>query len=134
MNPLWSGHCGIADYDGESVSSNYVGKIDLTNQHSVAMGSLSNFLHTANHVAIGSTTPAEFAQMWWRFKQGRAGELNDDTTESFTEGIQSMSEGKYYCLSLLSIWERAASYWDAVIGAVAAWRSFRRRKKQLPSE
>ncbi|MCL1919597.1 MAG: hypothetical protein FWG50_00780 [Kiritimatiellaeota bacterium] len=96
----------------ESISTIYSEKIALTNQHHAAIGSLSNFLHTVNHVSVGNTTPVEFAQMWWRFKKGRAGALADDTVESFTEGIQSMSEDRYYCLSLLSVWERPPSYWS----------------------
>lgn len=96
----------------ESLSSSYAKKIALTNQHHVATGSLSNFLHTVNHVSVGNTSVAEFAQMWWRFKKGRSGEVADDTPENFAEGIQSMSEDRYYCLSLLSLWERPPSYWN----------------------
>ena len=97
----------------EALSSAYASKIALTNRHHEAMGSLSNFLHSASHVSAAETAPDAFAQMWWRFKQGRAGELADDTAGGFAEGIQSMSEDRYCCLSLLSVWERPPSYWNA---------------------
>jgi len=95
----------------ESISSAYAEKIALTNQHPMIMGSLSNFLHTANHVTVGKTTPTEFVPMWWLLKKGRVAELADDTPEGLQEGIQSMSEARHYCLSLLSLWEKPPSDW-----------------------
>lgn len=97
----------------ESLCSAYAAKAALTNQHHAAMGSLSSFLHSVDHMSAVNTTSAAFAQMWWRFKKGRAGAPDDDTPQSFAEGIQSMGEDRYYCLSLLSVWERAPSYWNA---------------------
>jgi len=98
----------------EAISSAYAEKIALTNQYPAVMGSLTNFLHTANHVSVGNTTPAEFVPMWWLLKKGRAVELADDTTDGFNEGIQSMSEDKYYCLSLLSLWKKPPSDWGVL--------------------
>lgn len=96
-----------------SLCANYAVQITLTNQHAVAVGSLSSFLHTANHLSVTNTTAAAFAQMWWRFKEGRAGAEGDDTPQSFTEGIQSMSAEQHYHPSLLLFWERVPTHWDA---------------------
>ena len=97
----------------KNLSARFLQAIALTNQHPVAAGSLSNFLHTANHLSVTNTTPAAFAQMWWRFKEGRAGALADDTPQSFTEGIQSMSEDSHYHSSVLLFWARESTYWRA---------------------
>ena len=97
----------------ESLCTKYAEKTALTNQHAAASGSFSNFLHTANTVSVTNTTPAAFAQMWWRFQEGRAGAEADDTPQSFMEGIQSMNEELYYPPSLLFFWEREATHWNA---------------------
>ena len=97
----------------ESLCANYIGKVALTNQHASALGSFSNFLHTANHLSITNTTPVAFAQMWWRFQEGRVGAEADDTPQSFLEGIQAMSEELHYPPSLLLFWEREPTHWDA---------------------
>jgi hypothetical protein len=107
---------GGANYSfiAEPLCSVYAAKVALTNQHPAAIGSLADFLHSVNHMSASNTTSAAFAQMWWRFKKGRAGALADDTPQSFAEGIQSISDDRYYCLSLLAVWERAPSYWNAL--------------------
>ena len=53
----------------ESLSTNYLAKIALTNQHQAAIGSLSNFLATANSTTTNNLNVAEYVQMWWSMEQ-----------------------------------------------------------------
>lgn len=93
--------------------SKYAGKAALTNRLEDAAATLSNFLHTANLVSVSNTTAAAFADMWWRFKKGRPGMLDDDTAESFADGIRAMGGDRHHQPSLLFFWERPATYWNA---------------------
>ena len=56
-------------YVKESLSTNYLAKIALTNQHQAAIGSLSNFLATVNSITTNNLNAAEYVQMWWSMRQ-----------------------------------------------------------------
>jgi hypothetical protein len=56
-------------YVDKELSDKYLTQIALTNQHKVAVGSLTNFLHTFNSTITNNVIPPESLQMWWSTKQ-----------------------------------------------------------------
>jgi len=53
----------------KELSEKYLQQIALTNQHKVAVGSLSNFLATVNSVTPNNVNPAKYLPLWWSMGQ-----------------------------------------------------------------
>ena len=83
------------------VCAKYVGKVALTNQHAAAIGTLSNFLASAQSMTTNNTTTAMFLQKFWHLNHDRIPVQTDDHEVDFLTCIQEWGAARYVYPSLL---------------------------------
>jgi hypothetical protein len=81
----------------KELSKKYLPQIALTNQHKVAVGSLSNFLATVNSTTPDNVNPTEYLPMWWSMRQKKPLSMTFSRYEDEELFAKSEEDVKTFC-------------------------------------
>lgn len=111
--------------------TNYLEKIALTNQFSLATGALEAFVNTLNQVSTNNLSPSALASLYWSLQNDRALTLAVDfenDMDACLKKINSMSAEEHIFLSILDIST------ESLFGQTWLMAGLRIRRKNDPNQ
>lgn len=91
------------------MTSNYLSHIAMTNQQAAAYSSLSNFVHSINHISTNTVSSNTFASLFWTLSRNRVATAQDFTEQggAYPFIINDISKYEFAFQSILEFGAKA---------------------------